>query len=103
MLVKILRFDPARDSSPAIQDYEVPVPTGEGWTIEDLLDFIAERLDPSLAYYRHSLCRQGICGRCAVRANGVAVLACSHPAEGEELLLEPAGVRVVRDLVRAEH
>jgi succinate dehydrogenase/fumarate reductase-like Fe-S protein len=83
-----------------LQSYEVP---GSGMTITimQVLDYIYERLDHSLAYYRHSACCQGICGRCVVRADGKNVLACTAKIEPgtETLLLEPAGKRVVRDLV----
>ena len=47
----------------------------------------------------HSVCNQGICGRCGVRANGKNGLACVTRVWGEELLLEPKNNKVVKDLV----
>jgi succinate dehydrogenase/fumarate reductase-like Fe-S protein len=83
-----------------IHSYEVP---GNSTTINitQVLDYIYERLDHSLAYYRHSACCQGICGRCVVKADGKNVLACTAKVEPgtEKLLLEPAGGSAVRDLV----
>jgi succinate dehydrogenase/fumarate reductase-like Fe-S protein len=82
-----------------IQSYDVP----EGnltATVMQVLDYIYERLDHTLAYYRHSACCQGICGRCVVKANGKNVLACTEKVEAgtDFLLLEPAGKKTVRDL-----
>ncbi|MDR1212396.1 MAG: hypothetical protein LBK40_09225 [Spirochaetaceae bacterium] len=83
-----------------VQSYELP---GSGRTISvmQVLDYIYEKLDHSLAYYRHSACCQGICGRCAVKLNGKNTLACTAKVEpeAERLLLEPAGKNVIRDLV----
>ena len=50
--------------------YEVPLPADGSCSVMDVLDYIYEHLDGTLAYYRHSVCNQGICGRCGVRANG---------------------------------
>lgn len=76
--------------------YQVP---DKAWTIMDVLEYITLNIDPTLAYYNHSTCRQGICARCLVKANGKVVLACTERAVGEILVLEPANERVVRDLV----
>lgn len=81
------------------EEYDVPVRAGA--TVMDILDYIYENLDSSLAYYRHSRCNQGICGRCAVKLDGKTVLACTavvNPAL-ESVTLSPAGKTVVRDLV----
>lgn len=81
--------------------FEVPVHPGD--TVMDVLDYIYENLDHSLAYYRHSRCCQGVCGRCAVKLNGKTVLACK--AEIDPVLisvsLDPAPGKVRRDLVTA--
>ncbi|MDR1240046.1 MAG: hypothetical protein LBK27_08020 [Treponema sp.] len=84
----------------AVSRYEVP-DSDQARTLMQILDYIYLNLDHSLAYYRHSACGQGICGRCVVRANGKNVLACVEKLEpgAEPLLLEPAGKNVVRDLV----
>lgn len=96
MKVEILKSDGAHT-------YEVPL-DGKTVTVMDILDDIYERLDHTLAYYRHSSCNQGICGRCLVKANGKNVLACTAQIGPETpyLLLEPARKdAVVRDLVIA--
>lgn len=75
-----------------------------GMTVMDLLDYISQNIDPSLGYYRHSVCNHGVCGRCLLRVNGKPVLACTARVRdyGGELLLQPAeGARPVRDLVTA--
>ncbi|MDR0629291.1 MAG: hypothetical protein LBG24_06605 [Treponema sp.] len=83
-----------------VQSYEVPG-KDSAVTIMQALDYIYEHLDHTLAYYRHSACGQGICGRCVVRADGKSVLACTAKIEPdtETLLLEPAGSNLVRDLI----
>jgi succinate dehydrogenase/fumarate reductase-like Fe-S protein len=80
--------------------YEVPG-SGQPCTVMQILDYISRYLDHSLAYFRHSACGQGICGRCAVRVNGKNALSCTAIVEPdtERLVLEPAGNNIVRDLV----
>jgi succinate dehydrogenase/fumarate reductase-like Fe-S protein len=83
-----------------IQSYQLPE-----WdttiTVMQALDYIYQRLDHTLAYYRHSACCQGICGRCVVKVNGKNALACTEKIEPgtAALFLEPAGKRALRDLV----
>ena len=31
-----------------------------GMTVMDLLDYISQNIDPSLGYYRHSVCNHGV-------------------------------------------
>ena len=82
------------------QVYEVPS-SKTTVTVMDVLDYIYRNLDHTLAYYRHSSCNQGICGRCAVRLDGRIVLACAALVEPgtTSLSLAPASGTVVRDLV----
>jgi succinate dehydrogenase/fumarate reductase-like Fe-S protein len=84
--------------------YEVPE-NGHTQTVMQILDYISLHLDHSLAYYKHSACAQGICGRCALKVNGKAALACTAKVEPgtPEISLEPAGAPVVRDLVTAQN
>jgi succinate dehydrogenase/fumarate reductase-like Fe-S protein len=93
-----MKVDIKRNS--VVQSYEVP---GSNRTINvmQVLDYIYEKLDHSLAYYRHSACCQGICGRCVVKVDGKNTLACTAKVEpdAEKVLLEPAGKNVIRDLV----
>ena len=65
---------------------------------------IKETLDPTLSFV--AACRCAVCGACAVRVNGQAVLACEAMLDellarfGSPLVLEPLGnFPVIRDLV----
>lgn len=83
-----------------MQVYQVPS-CSTSVTVMAVLDYIYQELDHTLAYYRHSSCCQAACGRCLVKLDGAAVLACAKeiPPGTEEIVLTPAGERVVRDLV----
>ncbi len=68
------------------------------------LQKIKETIDPSLAFV--AACRSAVCGACAVRVNGEALLACETPLDGllsrfgNTLVIEPLGnFTVLRDLV----
>lgn len=100
LMVKVKRYDPSVDNSAHFEEFTVPVPTDEKWTVMDVLDYIHENIDSSLSYYRHSICDRGICARCATRVNGKPQLICQFlsPIEGE-LVLEPVKENVVKDLV----
>ena len=66
----------------------------------DLLVAIQQRHDPSLGF-RYS-CRIAACGTCAVRVDGVPVLACQSIVSDDQraVTIEPlGGLPVVRDLV----
>lgn len=98
MTVKILRFTP--ETGERRQDsYQVPYPADGSYTVMDVLDYIRQHLDGTLAYYRHSVCNQGICGRCAAKVNGAVKLTCTCRVETDELSLEPKNTQVVKDLV----
>jgi len=97
-----IRRQPDRTSRPSYQTFEVDALPGN--TILDVLNKIQWEQDGSLVYRRN--CRNAICGSCAMRVNGRAVLACQNLV-GEELELgqgqitiQPLGnLPVVRDLV----
>jgi succinate dehydrogenase/fumarate reductase-like Fe-S protein len=96
--VKVLRGEPSADREPRYQTYEVPYE--EGLSAMDVLDYIYEYLDGSVAYYDHAGCALGICARCTAKINGKPGLLCQTPVEKGELTLEPTNPdRVVRDLV----
>ncbi len=94
MRVAVVRGDGRRR-----YEAEYRVPRAPGLSVMDVLDYIYENLDPTLAYFSHEACRQTACGRCLVRVNGTVCLACGCPAEGERLTLEPWNANVVRDLL----
>lgn len=98
MQIKIYRYDPSQDSASRCDAFEVPVKPH--WTVMDVLDYISESLDGTLAYFKHAACDHGICGRCSLRVNGKVKLACSAEISDETaLMLEPANGGVIRDLV----
>ncbi|MDR2669433.1 MAG: hypothetical protein LBC14_05725 [Desulfovibrio sp.] len=102
MQVQIYRQDDEHDGSGHYDMFLVPYTDEDKVTVMDVLDYISLHYDGSLAYYKHSVCDHGICGRCGLRINGKAALACTTIAETPLLLLEPLRKKdVVRDLVTA--
>ena len=100
MKVLIDRYDP--DTGLQRTDtFEIENSACEGMTVIGLLNYISLHCDATLAYYHHSVCDHGICGRCTLSVNGKVRLACLTPVTGyQELHLAPAAGRVViRDLV----
>jgi len=94
---KVFRFDPTADKESRFQDYEVPL--SEGMSVMNVLDYIYQNLDGTLAYYDHAGCALGICARCTGKVNGKAGLFCQIPVEGD-VRIEPASTsNVVKDLV----
>lgn len=95
--VTVYRFDTFIDEQPYYQTYEVPVV--KGMSVLEVLDYIYENLDGSLAYYDHAACQQGICRRCTLSINGKPSLMCQTLVEGDITLEPPSKFEVVRDLV----
>ncbi|MGC8568785.1 MAG: succinate dehydrogenase/fumarate reductase iron-sulfur subunit [Nitrososphaeria archaeon] len=96
MKVRIRRFDGQKEWW---QDYEVEAKPFT--TVLDILNYIRENLDHTLAY-RHS-CQMGSCGSCGVVINGKPALACQTRVgelKTDTLRIEPLyNYRVIRDLV----
>ena len=97
---RIRRFDPDRSDDPYWQNYEVDFE--EGTVVLYALHAIHDRQDGTLAY-RYS-CRGAICGSCAVRINGTAVLSCktqiSELDTSKPIVIEPLlNSNVIKDLV----
>lgn len=99
MKVTVTRFDPDSGRS-WTQEYDVDT-SCVSMTVMDVLEYISENLDHTLAYYKHSICNHGICGRCSIQINGKTRLACIERVDGYESLdLKPVNTsHVVRDLV----
>ena len=93
---KIFRYSP-EDKRERIETVEVPyVP---GMTIQTLLRYIYENLDPTFAF-RDFRCGRGICNTCRVKVNGKVIRSCETPVHKEqEILLEPSNDRIIKDLV----
>ena len=100
--VSVRRFNPDEEQpKPYTQEYDVEVE--ENFTVLDALIKVREEIDGSLAL--RCSCRAAICGSCAMRVNGHAVLACKarvtqHLSEDGSVSVEPAGNQpVIKDLV----
>jgi succinate dehydrogenase / fumarate reductase iron-sulfur subunit len=97
---RIKRYNPERQPEPYYQDFKLTVPKGA--TLLDCLNRIKWTLDGSLTH--RMSCRSAICGSCAVRANGHAVLACqrqaAHLADANNtIIVEPLGnMKPIKDL-----
>jgi succinate dehydrogenase / fumarate reductase iron-sulfur subunit len=96
---QIKRFNPEKQPEPYLEDFEVDVSGGE--TLLDCLNDIKWKQDGSLTF--RMSCRSAICGSCAVKADGHAVLACQHQAKKlvkkDKLKIEPLGnMEPIKDL-----
>jgi fumarate reductase iron-sulfur subunit len=98
--VTVSRYDPVTDEQPYPQTYEVPLI--QGMSVLDVLDYIYENLDGSLAYFDHAACQQAICRRCTLSINGRPALACQTLVDGDVTLMPLSKFPVVRDLVYRE-
>ncbi len=93
--VRVLRSDPSNAVKPHFDEYEVPIV--RGMSVTNVLSYIYENLDSSLAYYGN--CHRGVCGRCVITINGKRSKACTKLSSGD-LTLEPIAKRkVIRDLI----
>jgi fumarate reductase (CoM/CoB) subunit B len=94
---KVYRYDPDIDQEPHYETYEVPY--SEGMVVLDVLNYICENIDGTLAY--RWACRAGQCGSCAVIINGKPRIACRTAVEkGKAITVTPLlQFPVVKDLV----
>ena len=95
--VKIYRFEPTIDEKPFYKTYNVPLV--KGMSVLDVLDYIYQRLDPTLSYYDHAACRHGLCGKCTMVINGKTGLVCQTLVDRDLVLEPPSKSKVVKDLV----
>ena len=100
--LKTFRFNAETDYLPYYKTYEMEVTKDE--LVLDLLNRIKWEHDGSFSYRRS--CRHGICGACAIKVNGKAVLACKENAQGlvklfgNELVIEPQSQkRAIKDMI----
>ncbi|PIQ96576.1 MAG: succinate dehydrogenase [Nitrospinae bacterium CG11_big_fil_rev_8_21_14_0_20_56_8] len=96
---RIKRFNPEKQPEPYYEEFQMEIPSGA--TLLDCMNQIKWNLDGSLTY--RMSCRSAICGSCAVKVNGHAVLACQKQADSlvreGAVLLEPLGnMRPIKDL-----
>jgi len=97
--VKVFRFDPSKDQSPHYQTYEVP--SYPRMTVMDVLDYIYENLDVTLAYHSHTSCHRRACARCNLTVNSRAGLSCHTEVNGDITIQPLPRFKVIRDLVVA--
>lgn len=81
------------------EDFSVPFKPEEGYTIMQVLRYIQENLDPTLAFFNHSACSHGICGRCLLKVDGKPLLACVALADQKAIRLEPKNASPIKDLL----
>jgi succinate dehydrogenase/fumarate reductase-like Fe-S protein len=80
-----------------IDDFEVPY--AKAMTILSMLRYVHENMDPTLAF-RDFRCGRGVCNTCRIRVNSKVKRMCETPIQpGQEILLEPAPGRIIKDLV----
>ncbi len=95
--VRVSRFDPKLDNAAHYQTYEVPLEPR--MTVMDVLDYIYENIDPSIAYHSHTSCHRRVCARCNVVINNKPGLSCHTEVTGD-LTIDPLPrYEVIRDLV----
>ena len=99
MTAKIFRYDPTVDKQPYYAEYQLDVKKDDRMTVMAMLEYIAENIDGTLSFFSHSACLHGICGRCGVKGNGKAGLACQIVLDGENVVIDPIRKDVVKDLV----
>jgi succinate dehydrogenase / fumarate reductase iron-sulfur subunit len=96
---KVFRSEIGNETKKARSSFTVPY--GEAMTIQTLLRYIHENLDPTLAF-RDFRCGRGVCNTCRIKVNGKVIRSCETPIQaGAEILLEPLNDRVIKDLVVA--
>jgi len=94
MQLHVKRFTTEPEVKEATLTYEIEA---DNRTLLNILDEIKATQDPTLSF--SSECRSSVCGSCAMRVNGVEVLACCYkPKEGDTV--EPLrNMPIIRDLV----
>jgi fumarate reductase (CoM/CoB) subunit B len=95
--VKVFRYDPNVDEKPYYDTHHIPYV--QGMTVLDVLNYIYENFDPTLAYRWN--CRAGQCGACAVTVNGKPCAACrTQVAKDRSITISPLlQFQVKKDLV----
>ena len=91
------RFDPSVDKRKKFQTYKVPrVPEGLQ-TAMNILEYIYNHMDPSIAFYRS--CRGGVCGGCQILINQKPALACMKIVKANATFKPVPNYKIIRDLV----
>jgi succinate dehydrogenase / fumarate reductase iron-sulfur subunit len=99
MRFSIYRYNPAVDSKPYMQDFDLDVKEYACHMVLDALLAIKNNVDDTLTFRRS--CREGVCGSDGMNMNGKNGLACTTPLDTlkEPIVIRPLpGMPVVRDL-----
>ena len=95
--VRVFRFDPTEDVEPRYEIYKVPY---RGLTVLQVLKYIYENQDPTLAFrYGCDGVGPARCGGCILEVNDVPVLACQKLAEKDMVIKPHHKFRVIKDLI----
>ncbi len=97
--VRVRRQDPALEESARFEEYQVPCSRAR--RVLDVLEYIQEELDPTLAWRPH-LCRDSCCSACWLQVDGRKRMACTTVLDETRgpIVLEPLpGYALIRDLV----
>ncbi len=101
MDIQIYRYDSTEDREGYYDKFEIEIPKDRNITVMDLLNYISLEIDPTISYYKHSVCNHGICGRCVLLVNDKPKLSCTCIVNDYDTLkLDPMNNRkVIKDLV----
>lgn len=101
MNIQIYRYDSTKNEEAYYDNFEIEIPKDKNITVMDLLDYITLEIDPTISYYKHSVCNHGICGRCLLLVNSVPKLSCICVVNDYDTIkLDPMKSRkVIKDLV----
>ncbi len=94
MTVEVLRYCPAAPNGAQKIKYEIEA---NNQTLLEVLTAIKTEYDATLSF--NSDCRSGVCGSCAMRVNGVEVLACTYKVHDGDTVEPLRNMEVIRDLV----
>lgn len=93
--VEVQRYNPHAENPTWVDVFEVPV--NESSTVLEVLLYIYENLDSSLAFNYN--CRAKNCGLCAMNVNGKPRLTCLTKVDGDLKISPLPGLPVVKDLI----
>jgi fumarate reductase (CoM/CoB) subunit B len=92
--VKILRFNPDKDSEPYYKEYKLE--KTEQMKVLDALNDINNKYDEDISF--RSSCRAGQCGSCSLKVNGSGALACKTEINDGDVI-EPLDLPIIKDLI----
>ena len=98
MKVTIQRYNPDMKKQ-YYEIFDVPFMADGTHTAMDVLQYIYQNIDPTLRFFTHSACSQGICGRCTIKVDKKVVLACTCQIFHENICIEPVSDHVLIDLI----